>query len=680
MLELRHVTLEFATPSGSIKALDDVSLTFSDAGLVVVMGPSGCGKSTLLNVLALLRTPTSGNYLYRGTNTGAWSPRRRQKIQKEEIAVLFQHFHLLEGFTASENVAAPLCILGKDRKTVASDVNHVLASFGLLPLANQVVDTLSGGEKQRVALMRALVKRAPILLADEPTGALDGHNATVLMETLARIAKEKLVIVVTHNHDLAKRYADRLVTIEHGRITGDVIIHEGSPLTFPSPRYNRTSDVTMFIRRLLRIDGRRLLWSALSLLIGIVSSMLTIGLSHGAAILEHQRPAALPDCRVVHVRQQEKIGLSHTPLNLIRYRRPPYRIIEMLNEAAAITYFDVSLRGILSQSPSFRYGGKTIHEARFEPLYSFQNYGFDDVGNGVLINEKMATLLGVSSEDDLNYLVYETTATASYADEVVGTLTDTLSFHSEFEILAVIADARLQQVPTAYYAHPDLARMLMNTFLPRLSEAMGRPISWYERVRMASEEEAITNQEMFVVMAGETNLERLFEQSNVYGNLSFHGSYFTERLLIASLMKTLSYGMTFFVSLAALSSCLTLGLTLTHFLNRNRRRIAILWQLGLDRRSIRKIFTTIGFVIVGTALAVAVPTAPIMAKLANEIIMKTSGLADVIVIPWIYWNGVFLGLPILIIVIVSAISFAVAAAGTHAVKYMRLVDELSADD
>jgi len=197
---------------------------------------------------------------------------------------------------------------------------------------------------------------------------------------------------------------------------------------------------------------------------------------------------------------------------------------------------------------------------------------------------------------------------------------------------------------------------------------------------MASEEEAITNQEMFVVMAGETNLERLFEQSNVYGNLSFHGSYFTERLLIASLMKTLSYGMTFFVSLAALSSCLTLGLTLTHFLNRNRRRIAILWQLGLDRRSIRKIFTTIGFVIVGTALAVAVPTAPIMAKLANEIIMKTSGLADVIVIPWIYWNGVFLGLPILIIVIVSAISFAVAAAGTHAVKYMRLVDELSADD
>jgi putative ABC transport system ATP-binding protein len=218
-LELRHVSKTYGDGAAEVHALRDVSLTVEPGALVAIMGPSGSGKSTMLTIAGSLEDATSGDVLVAGQALAGLSRNERARLRRRSIGFVFQNFNLLPGLTAAENVSLPLELDGVPGRTARKAAMAALEELGLGDRASRFPDELSGGERQRVAVARAVVGERRLLLADEPSGALDSVNAESVMR-LVRAACQGGVagVVVTHDAQLAS-WADRVVFLRDGHIS-----------------------------------------------------------------------------------------------------------------------------------------------------------------------------------------------------------------------------------------------------------------------------------------------------------------------------------------------------------------------------------------------------------------------------------------------------------------------------
>jgi putative ABC transport system ATP-binding protein len=217
-LELRHVSKTYGSGPTEVHALREVDLTVERGELVAVMGPSGSGKSTLLTIAGSLETPTSGQAIVDGIDLETVSPSDRAKMRRRSIGYVFQDFNLLPGLKAIENVTLPLELDGVSSKPARSAALEAMEELDVADRMDRFPDELSGGERQRVAIARAIVGRRGLLLADEPTGALDSVNGEGVMRLL-RAATHRGVagVVVTHEAQLAS-WADRVVFLRDGLV------------------------------------------------------------------------------------------------------------------------------------------------------------------------------------------------------------------------------------------------------------------------------------------------------------------------------------------------------------------------------------------------------------------------------------------------------------------------------
>jgi putative ABC transport system ATP-binding protein len=217
-IELRAVSKVYGAGAAEVHALRDVDLSVEAGELVAVMGPSGSGKSTLLTIAGSLEEPSDGDVLIDGVELAGLSRNDRARMRRRAIGYVFQDFNLLAGLTAAENVTLPLELDGLSARAARVLGLEALGSLGLRDRAASFPDDLSGGERQRVAIARALVGERHVLLADEPTGALDSANGEAVMRLL-RTASERGVagIIVTHDAQLAS-WADRVVFLRDGRV------------------------------------------------------------------------------------------------------------------------------------------------------------------------------------------------------------------------------------------------------------------------------------------------------------------------------------------------------------------------------------------------------------------------------------------------------------------------------
>ena len=220
MLELRRVSKSYGQGVAEVRALRAVSLTADEGALVAVMGPSGSGKSTLLTIAGTLEEPTSGEVLIAGRPVSKVSRSAKARLRRRVIGYVFQDFNLLPGLTAAENVSLPLELDGLSARKARVVGLRALDRLGLGSRAGHYPDQLSGGERQRVAIARAMVGERRLLLADEPSGALDSVNAQAVMRLLHEACKDAgmTAVVVTHDAQLAS-WADRVVFLRDGRVT-----------------------------------------------------------------------------------------------------------------------------------------------------------------------------------------------------------------------------------------------------------------------------------------------------------------------------------------------------------------------------------------------------------------------------------------------------------------------------
>ncbi len=221
MLEIKNVTKIYRTKGGvETRALDDVSISFGQTGLVFLLGKSGSGKSTLLNVSGGLDEPTSGEVIVKGKSSKEFTGSDFDSYRNTFVGFIFQEYNILDEFNVEDNIALALELQGrpKDREKI----NALLRDVELEAFAKRKPNTLSGGQKQRIAIARALVKEPQIIMADEPTGALDSATGKQVFDTLKKLSQTRLVIVVSHDREFAEIYGDRIVELQDGKIISDV--------------------------------------------------------------------------------------------------------------------------------------------------------------------------------------------------------------------------------------------------------------------------------------------------------------------------------------------------------------------------------------------------------------------------------------------------------------------------
>lgn len=211
------VSKQYLTPSGRITAVDDVTLEVEPGTSLAITGPSGCGKSTLLGLIAGLESPSTGRVLVGEEEVSRLSESRRTALRRNEFGLVFQRDNLLPFLTAIENITFQLALTGKDDGS--KRCLEILGELGLASKADKLPDQLSGGERQRIAIARALIKEPSVILADEPTGSLDGQSSTLAIELLIDIQKRAhtTLVVVTHDPDVALRM-DRTLNLRDGRL------------------------------------------------------------------------------------------------------------------------------------------------------------------------------------------------------------------------------------------------------------------------------------------------------------------------------------------------------------------------------------------------------------------------------------------------------------------------------
>jgi putative ABC transport system ATP-binding protein len=203
---------------GETEVLFDINLDINDKEFVVFVGPSGCGKTTLLNILGLLDTPSSGDYILSGINTSQMNDDEMAKIRSTKIGFIFQSFHLIPRLTAAENIEIPMILAGYSKKMRAEKVAKALDGVNLTDRSDHRPEQLSGGQRQRVAIARSIVMEPEVLLADEPTGNLDSTSGTEIVELIEELNKGGLtLILVTHDKEIGKR-SNRVIRLLDGKI------------------------------------------------------------------------------------------------------------------------------------------------------------------------------------------------------------------------------------------------------------------------------------------------------------------------------------------------------------------------------------------------------------------------------------------------------------------------------
>lgn len=286
MLELKNIKKDYKSGDTVVHALKGIDLSFRKSEFVSILGPSGCGKTTLLNIIGGLDHYSEGDLLINGVSTKKYKDRDWDTYRNHSIGFVFQSYNLIPHSSVLANVELALTLTGVGKAERRQKAVEALEKVGLGDQINKKPNQLSGGQMQRVAIARAIVNDPDILLADEPTGALDTKTSLQIMEILKEIAKDRLIIMVTHNPELAEKYSTRIIKLLDGNVTDDTMPYEAEPVKEKQEKRKRLSSMSLLtafslsMKNLMTKKGRTFL-AAFAGSIGIIGIALILSLSHG---------------------------------------------------------------------------------------------------------------------------------------------------------------------------------------------------------------------------------------------------------------------------------------------------------------------------------------------------------------------------------------------------------------
>ncbi len=637
-LRVRHLSKRYRLSTTDFLALYPVSFVLPSTGLVAIKGKSGSGKSTLLNLLAGIDHPSTGKIYLQGEDI----TKRKWPLLGHEASMIFQHYNLIEGESVLRNVALPLSMRAEGKKKA----KELIEQFGLSSLMDRDVSTLSGGEKQRVAICRALVTDPLILFADEPTGALDEANSEKVMKELKAISSTRLVLLVSHNEELISAYADQVIHIVDGKM-------KKGPEVAPEPmakyRTRRTRQgkkwVLPFLLRNLKKNKIKDTMCFLSGTMGFLALLLSFGFFAGnMPAMEKEQGKSLLFLSASISRRSE-VEIPGSALTLVKKTRPSYE--EAMDALPGLKEDNISsdYSYFLPSTLPFRFEGSEFEPTAMQPIYDIT---LTEYGSELLIQGE------APRDNDFHHCIVNQEFIDRYGENLLGGMVDIRSrsvvtyrniqsevfLDARWEIAGVVKEFGFLNVPRIYYSHSALEEKLGEIFV-RGEQA--QEISIQSLVRDAEDDSPYGNYAQQIFFHDPSEVYRLFhllDEGDLGDEVEVTSPSYALRQSFSSLSQAFTSSLTLFVGIALMGLCLILGMASYSSLVAGRKDNAILTVLGAKRGSIISIYVAEALALcLGSALA-AFALSPLFQIGLNVLLKKEFDIERLINIPYSYYLGV----------------------------------------
>lgn len=700
LIELSKVSKAYLINKNEKKyVLKDITLSFPETGLISVLGKSGCGKSTLLNLIGGLDKSSEGTVYYKGDNIAKYKNKQQVNFRKSEISYIFQHYHLLENQTALYNIMLP-CLLNGDSIKVAKE--KVLSLINKFSIKEELLDKkcskLSGGEKERIAIMRAFISKTNVILADEPTGALDKDNALLVMESLKEASKTSLVIMVTHNEELAKRYSDRIIHMKDGRVVQDekIKLINGKHHQIDKERKSNPNWYSKIIARNFAKRFKRNIFSILAVTIGATASMLIFGFTNGAHDSIMNSAERQFDYGVASISKENKIVSDESPITLIQTLRANEEEIDELSNEYDFLHYCYSYDSLVTPALDTYINDKEINNLTYTPVYSFCDSSINksllikgklpmiDTLNMVVINQTAYDYLKKEIKSDpLNtYIRLKDGASFTYYTDDIEKpyITDYFVYDRLVEIVGVVKELSFLNTPKIYYSYKALDKYMEETLLNNLSEYLGET-SWKDRIMFASDNEYISNYSHRVFLKNSGDVYQLKEmKKHLKEGYSLNSNALTVEETLFSLVDAASVGMEVFLVIALVGTAMIIGIVSFASYAEDIKDSAILLCIGATREDISSLYVFENCLIGLIGLALSFVIALVSQNPLNHLIERFTSLINIIDIPFKHFHGRAFLFPLLIVMSTLLICVLATYLPISFSKKISLKEELNAND
>lgn len=545
--------------------------------------------------------PSSGKIKYFNYDIFSIKNSQLKYYQNNEIGILFQHFNLFDELSCIDNVILPALIAGKNQNDVYNDATSLFEKYQISHLTKQKYSTLSGGEKQRVALLRALINNPKVIFADEPTGALDSKNSELVMSELKALSKTKLIVVVSHNEELLTKYEDIRLEINNKKIKSNYsCTFDASKTKLTNKKSNKLS-VFNFVKMHLKQHRTRNLIVGLSVAVSSICILLSLGyiLGSKSSLSNYQRKSL--EYNVANIAKKNVVDIPGSPIKIYKMTRPTIDEVNFVKDHIGSAHFENNYQSIFPYMPNFIIDNKEISDVAFAPVYKYNNniaiagcYPDDNDFFSVVVNQEFARSINYLPANLINH-TFKLSFSAIVNVTISGSkvIKDELIFNQSLTIKAVVEEFAYLNSPRIYYSYQGLDKLLENKIAINYSQYRGLDTSFKEIVANAKGDDAISGYSLLLFVDDINEIDNLFflkdelDKNNQYDVIS---NSYTIIKSYQSMNDVIATSLVVFIIIAAVGAVSIIVITSFAAFVQEKKEYAILSTLGMKQNDIFLIF------------------------------------------------------------------------------------------
>ena len=594
MIKLINISRKF----NNYYVLKNINITFPDTGLFTLVGKSGCGKSTLLNIISLLDKDFEGKIIY--NNHEYHKDEEDRRLLSRNIGIVYQNFNLLDELTVFENVKLSSLICGDDSQ---SRIEEILATVQISKKLWYIkCKFLSGGEKQRVAIARAIIRNPAIIIADEPTGSLDSKNGIKVMDILKSLSRNSLVILVTHNLRLAKRYSDEIIEFNHlnknYEFTGNKKIKYNYQL-------KHDKSLLLLLKNHFFSYRLRYLIIILSLVISFVFSVTSLSFIFACNNIEDNLTNNFYDRNVFKIYKTITKKIDNSIFSLTQLMRPSINEIESFKKILPPFEAFYDLGAIIPESISLVDGNSIIKNVAFLPYFDTSKE-FGDV----VVNRQFYDLLN-KNEFTYNFECY-------YIENAI------IEFGYHFHINKVIDEVSLLNSPKIYYNYYG-AKSLLQSKIIHINE---KNKNLYQIIVEANSDDKLSNYHMILVLKNSEDVDLMFKIINKkIKDYEISNSAYSMSNAVGQLIKSINSFLIIFEAILLTSAIAILMFVIISLIYDQRNEKAIILSMGKKESSFFMTYLIEMLIVNVAVLFISVPIFLIITKILDKILFINNNIS-----------------------------------------------------
>ncbi|MGM9874108.1 MAG: ATP-binding cassette domain-containing protein [Bacilli bacterium] len=636
--------------------MSDFSYYFPSCGLVAIKGKSGSGKSTLLNLLSLLDSPTSGEIYFSHINLNKLSNKKRNEFIRNNFSFVFQSYHLINHLSVIDNVIVNLLIRNVSYKKASKKAEGILLKVGIdKSLFNKKVSLCSGGEKQRIAIARALITNPKIIFFDEPTGALDENNSLNVMKLISSLKKNCLCILVSHDERLIEKFADEIIELEYGKIKKITKRNIIKPITdLKNNNYKNSKKLSSFLyKKNINKRKKKHLFLSFSFSLALSFFIVIFSFSVNKDSLSKKEASKQLDYPSLTLVKEKIISTTSSSLKLVKTMRPSNDDVLTFKIKTNDKYIVDYNLDYLFYSSSLDIGENNFSDYSFSPIYSFLDefcnkellikgqFPKEDNFNEIVINESLYKCLINEynfSPLDLSFDISINTIlplTLSFDSEDIKYIEDVFIYEGQLKIVGVVKDFSFLSNKKIYYSYCGFKNILFDHLLNNLSFEMDYSVNVYDYFSFLNDKNYETSYSYRLFLKDYRNINYIKDDiSKIDGEIKLISYPYEKETTFSTLLNVSNIGLNVFLVIAFLSLILLMIISYYSFILKDRKEIAIYLSLGALYKTIENCYVNEAIFISFVSFILSFVFSFIEQLIINSVIYKFLNISSFLSIPF----------------------------------------------